>query len=182
MLWAAGEIDLHDAVDELQASAERGGLVAELGQDRVQEIMVEAFAPLRDDLTDLNRDQGESMVEISTTDTSERAPTELTRPTRQPDPHIEKLRRLMAADVSLERAWAELNKQTPASAAKSTVEALMFSLRERGTAALAEPECRRRLAALSIAQVREVLARLMTLRPNYPAIDDELLFLVGEQL
>jgi hypothetical protein len=67
-------------------------------------------------------------------------------------------------------------------AAASTVEALMFSLRERGTAALAEADCRRRLADLSSAQVRVVIGRLMALRPHYPAITDELLFLLGEQL
>ena len=44
MLWQAGELDLHAAIDELQAVAVR---VAELGQDEVQRLMVEAFAPLR---------------------------------------------------------------------------------------------------------------------------------------
>ena len=42
-LWQAGEIDLHDAVDALQAAAVRSGLVAEIGQDHVQAIMAEAF-------------------------------------------------------------------------------------------------------------------------------------------
>jgi hypothetical protein len=38
-LWQADELDLHKAVDTLQAAAVRDGLVAKLGQDRVQEIM-----------------------------------------------------------------------------------------------------------------------------------------------
>jgi hypothetical protein len=42
-LWQAGEFDLHEAVDELQRAAERDGLVDELGQDRVQEIIAKAF-------------------------------------------------------------------------------------------------------------------------------------------
>jgi hypothetical protein len=89
----------------------------------------------------------------------------------------------MASTVSLERAYSELNRaHFQGRAAASTLEALMFSLRERGTAALAEPQTRRRLAALSTAQVQVILARLMALRPKYPAIDDELLFLLGEQL
>jgi hypothetical protein len=67
-------------------------------------------------------------------------------------------------------------------AAGATVEALLFSMRERGKAALAKPDCRRRLADLSTAQVRRVIARLMRLRPRYPAVTDELLFLLGEQL
>jgi hypothetical protein len=39
LLWQAGELDLHEAVDELQAAAVRDGLVAEIGQDAVQAIM-----------------------------------------------------------------------------------------------------------------------------------------------
>jgi hypothetical protein len=43
LLWQAGEIDLHSAVDDLQASAVASGLVAEIGQDAVQEIITRAF-------------------------------------------------------------------------------------------------------------------------------------------
>jgi hypothetical protein len=46
-LFAAGEIDLHTAVDELQDSAVASGLVAAIGQDEVQRIMAEAFAKVR---------------------------------------------------------------------------------------------------------------------------------------
>lgn len=49
LLWQAGEIDLHDAVDELQAAAVRDGLVTLLGQDAVQQLMAEAFRKLRED-------------------------------------------------------------------------------------------------------------------------------------
>ena len=49
-LYAAVEFELHEAVDVLQAAAERDGLVAALGQDRVQQIMADAFAAVRDDL------------------------------------------------------------------------------------------------------------------------------------
>ena len=93
------------------------------------------------------------------------------------------LRQLMADNVTLERAWAEIKRaHFHGRAAESTVEALMLALRERGAAALAEPECQKRLANISTAQMRDVLARLMALRPSYPAIDDELLFLLGKQL
>jgi hypothetical protein len=47
-LFAQGEFDLHDAVDELQAWAERLGLVEQIGQDAVQAIMAAAFAEVRD--------------------------------------------------------------------------------------------------------------------------------------
>jgi hypothetical protein len=47
LLWQAGEFDLHQAVDELQAAAERDGLVTLLGQDAVQEIISKAFGVVR---------------------------------------------------------------------------------------------------------------------------------------
>ena len=48
LLYAAGEFDLHTAVDVLQADAERAGLVASIGQDEVQRIIAEAFAAVGD--------------------------------------------------------------------------------------------------------------------------------------
>jgi len=50
ILWAEGEIDLHTAVDELWAAAERDGLVKQLGADTVQRILADAFAPAHEDL------------------------------------------------------------------------------------------------------------------------------------
>jgi hypothetical protein len=50
ILWAAGEIDLHSAVDELWAVALGGGLVKKVGRDRVQRILAEAFVPAHEDL------------------------------------------------------------------------------------------------------------------------------------
>jgi hypothetical protein len=44
MLFAIGDYTLHDAVDALQAAAVESGLVGEIGQDAVQEIMARAFA------------------------------------------------------------------------------------------------------------------------------------------
>ena len=43
-LVCAGELSFHDAVDKLQADAEAQGLVAAIGQDAVQAILVEGFA------------------------------------------------------------------------------------------------------------------------------------------
>jgi hypothetical protein len=48
ILWTACEFDLHEAVDVLQADAERDGLVAALGQDRVQALMATAFHRYRE--------------------------------------------------------------------------------------------------------------------------------------
>ena len=47
LLWQAGEFDLHHAVDELHAAAERDGLVTLLGQDAVQKIISKAFGVVR---------------------------------------------------------------------------------------------------------------------------------------
>jgi hypothetical protein len=46
-LVAAGEMSLHEAVDELQASAVASGIVDAIGQDQVQAIMSTAFAQNR---------------------------------------------------------------------------------------------------------------------------------------
>jgi hypothetical protein len=77
----------------------------------------------------------------------------------QGDPRIERARRLLADDISLERAWHELNTLKDRAAA-STIEALMFSLRS-GLGALARPDVRHRLSELSKEQLCEVAARLL---------------------
>ena len=46
-LWAACEFDLHEAVDELQAAAERDGLIETIGQEAMQAIMRDAFHRVR---------------------------------------------------------------------------------------------------------------------------------------
>jgi hypothetical protein len=47
LLFAAGEIDLHDAVDGLQADAVASGLVRQIGKDAVQTIIADAFERVR---------------------------------------------------------------------------------------------------------------------------------------
>lgn len=46
-LFAAGELDLHEAVDALQAAAVAIGLINQIGQDRVQATLAEAFGGVR---------------------------------------------------------------------------------------------------------------------------------------
>jgi hypothetical protein len=82
---------------------------------------------------------------------------------RPVDPHIERLRALMADDVSLDHAWRELNATSRA--ARSTVEALMYSLRD-GVGALACGDTVRRLSELSDAQIREVAVRVQKFKPH----------------
>jgi hypothetical protein len=83
------------------------------------------------------------------------------------DDHLEVLRKLMRPDVSLERAYYEINRRhLDGRAAAATVEALIFSLRERATAALKEAPTWRRLGKLSEPQLHELCARLQGLRPQ----------------
>ncbi len=64
---------------------------------------------------------------------------------KQPiDPNIERLRRLLDADVSLEQAWAKMNGNRPMPDA--TIEAVKQAVRDRGVAALDESATRERLA------------------------------------
>ena len=46
-LWSIGELTLHEAVDVLQADAERDGLIEQIGQDQIQKILAECFASYR---------------------------------------------------------------------------------------------------------------------------------------
>jgi uncharacterized protein YjiS (DUF1127 family) len=67
---------------------------------------------------------------------------------------------LLDDDISLERAWHEINTdRLRGRAAEATVEAFMFSLRN-GVAALSKPDTLRRLSELSDVQLRDVAVRL----------------------
>jgi hypothetical protein len=81
---------------------------------------------------------------------------------------------LLEPGVSLERAWHELKAaHFRGRAAQSTVEALMYSLRERRMAALTERDSQRRINELSETQVREVGARLRALKTPWSADEIE---------
>jgi hypothetical protein len=67
-------------------------------------------------------------------------------------------------------------------AALATLEAVMFSLRERGESGLASLDTQRRLSELSADQLCEVIERLDRMRDRYPAVTDSLLVRLGEKL
>ena len=69
-----------------------------------------------------------------------------------------------------------------ADAPQTTYDATLWELRTYGVAQLAKENCRRRLSDLSIKQLRELIAALMRLRPQYSMIDDELLLKLGDLL
>jgi hypothetical protein len=82
------------------------------------------------------------------------------------DPRIVRGRRLLADDVSLERAYGEIHaERLRGRTAEATVEALVYQLR-KGGAALSDPNARRRLAELSEQQMHEVSARLQKFMPH----------------
>ena len=89
------------------------------------------------------------------------------------------LRALLDRSVLLQRASAELNRRRHLDAPRATVEALLHELRMHGLTALSHRNCLRRLDDVSTAQLREMLARLIKLRPKYPAITDDLLLKLG---
>jgi hypothetical protein len=78
-------------------------------------------------------------------------------------PHLAQLRRLMRNDVSLDAAWVELNDPCNRPTPKSTIEAVMHAVRERGLAALKEPATAERLSlcdANARAEINERIEKL----------------------
>jgi hypothetical protein len=85
---------------------------------------------------------------------------------RYKDPDLERLRRLLAPDISLLQAEREINAHWRSQgAAAVTVDALVFSLR-RGLDAIKHPDHQRRLSELSDEQMREVAARVQNFMPH----------------
>ena len=86
------------------------------------------------------------------------------------------LRRLMADDISIDRAWHEL--EADRTAPKATVDALMFSLR-RGINELTQPSTLRRLSTLDEYQLEDVCLRVQAFQqriaPAWSAADVDLL-------
>jgi hypothetical protein len=90
------------------------------------------------------------------------------------------LRELFVNEISLDRAWRELNELSRQAAPQVTLDALIYELRLDGLAALEKPNCRRRLADLSDGQLRELIAALIRARTRCAAITDELLIMLDE--
>jgi hypothetical protein len=72
-----------------------------------------------------------------------------------------RLRELMADNVSLDRAWTELNGDRPTP--QVTIEAILHCVREHGIAALDEPQNIERLChcdAIALTQINQRIAKL----------------------
>ena len=83
---------------------------------------------------------------------------------RPQDHRLERLRRLLESEVSLERAWHELNRGD-GQAPQATVEALVYGLR-RGVEELTKPDALQRLSQLIQAHLLEVCERLQNFKPS----------------
>lgn len=127
-LITVGEDDFHQAVDDLQAAAERTGLISRYGQDLVQGILADAFAPFRDALVAL--DDAAAIETDAPPSATPRCPIEMTappRPARPPGP----------VPASLLRKVERAGRRRPTPAA--TIDAVIYCVQARGLAALDEP-------------------------------------------
>ena len=95
-----------------------------------------------------------------------------------PPDHLKQLRRLMEPGVSLDAAWNELRRlarERYNEAPKATYDAAAYELRTYGLPQLSNWNCQRRLADLSIAQIKNLMASLQRCRGQYPNVSDALL-------
>jgi hypothetical protein len=138
LLWHAGELTLHDAVDQLQTDAARDGLVDDLGQDTVQLLLARPFACVRQRPAEVGSTQRPESVEPWLVSERGVAP-------------VGELQRLV--DEAMKRRAAR-------GAPQVTVNALYWAAREHGPAAFDRAENLERLSRLSNRQLDELHARL----------------------
>ena len=110
LLWRAGELDLTTAVDELDAEAEVSGLLAAIGQDEVEAIIVAAFTAVPAG--------ADGWTEAAAEYHAKRGKRTLIA--ESAGEQLALLRELMAADISLERAGDEISEARAAAHAAAT--------------------------------------------------------------
>jgi hypothetical protein len=77
---------------------------------------------------------------------------------------LAQLRRLMADDVSLDRAWHELNDTHKRPTPKASIDAVWHAFLERGVAALSQPEVMDRIAHCDEDARAELDRRIATIK------------------
>jgi hypothetical protein len=133
-LWQAGEILLCDAVDRVQQAAEAYGLVIALGQDEVQRRMAEVFAAVPTiGLPKNPMIPDDQYADLDSTFAAARVAD--TKQARKPrDPRLDRLRRLMDAEISPEGAYAALNpdpdQRPPGDVPEVTLKAAEYLLQQ----------------------------------------------------
>ena len=154
LLWYVGDLTLHDAVDQLQADAERDGLVDDLGQDAVQHILARPFALLRERLREHVHERPaerayEHPIEVQSISGQQIFGAWLVS------------ERGVAPASELQRLVDEaMKRHDEHGAPQVTLEALVVVFRERGLAAFDQPENRERLDRLSVRQLDELHRRI----------------------
>jgi hypothetical protein len=161
LLWFEGLIEnLAAAVDPLQAFAEQSGLVAEIGQDCVQQILHDAFTPYRDPAepaeAPVGDDQGADDAGGANglyCDTCGLTPCL--------NPSF--CAGCRAADARFQQRRASEPQQRKARPTpQTTIEAILYCVRERGPDALCQPANVERLSrcdAAALAEIRERVVR-----------------------
>jgi len=79
---------------------------------------------------------------------------------RQPDPKTAQLRWLLSDSVSLDSAYRELNTSENRPTPQTIIEAIIWSVRERGVTALQEPANQERLARCDDATRQQINSRI----------------------
>jgi hypothetical protein len=95
-----------------------------------------------------------------------------------PPEDLARLRRLTDPAISLDRAWDEIRRAARErynEAPEATYNAVLYELRTHGLPQLSNENCQRRLADLSAAQLKNLMASLQQRRGQYPNVCDELL-------
>jgi hypothetical protein len=135
-LWAAGACTLHTAIDQLWHDAECEGLVDRLGVDACQKLIADCFWPCREGLECEREILPAHEAEAKCLAAQIRASEVISEDDPWDDPgweeaareyhakrgsnvsevdyspdELARLRRLMADDVSLDRAWRELDSE-----------------------------------------------------------------------
>ena len=148
-LWSIGEYELHEAVDQLEADAERDGLNELIGIDGVQRILSEAFAPYRCAVLDDSTNDNELFCDICfvapcfTPGFCNLCREDEARRRRQVPPPTPKSK----------------ERPTP----RTTIEAIIWCVRERGPQALHETANIDRLSRCDEAAIAEIDRRMKTL-------------------
>jgi hypothetical protein len=162
-LWSIGQYELHEAVDELQFDAKLSGLIKCIGQDAVQQIMAAAFEPFWD------RQAEESILPDGVTE-ADIAAAERWEKQYPPRPTTVNLPEKWD-ELPLGTLWNQLNNPQRYLTPQSTIEAVIYSVRERGFDALKELANMERLTRCDADAKAQINKRIETLLQKQPQPD-----------
>ena len=141
-LWSIGEFSLSDAVDVLQHDAKRDGLIDRVGQEAVQAILADAFQPYHRATTEEKAQDNDCGCD----------PCPWPSFCQRAEDEARRLRTIF-----------QRPKQTEGETPQTTVEAIMYCVRERGLGALNEAANLERLSRCDPAARTQINKRIATL-------------------